>query len=85
MTALTYTGDTPNGPNPLGLADLPHEILLLILSSLPTAADVSHLGLTCRRLRRLVTSEGWRAFEDNNKMEVEEEEEEEEGDTAGKK
>ncbi|KAK3956703.1 hypothetical protein QBC32DRAFT_330064 [Pseudoneurospora amorphoporcata] len=46
----------------LNLADLPHEILLLILSSLPTASDVSHLGLTCRRLRRLVTSEGWRTF-----------------------
>ncbi|KAK3402170.1 hypothetical protein B0T20DRAFT_370294 [Sordaria brevicollis] len=49
------------GPT-LGLADLPHEILLLILSSLPTATDVSHLGLTCRTFRQLIVSEGWRAF-----------------------
>ncbi|KAK3342469.1 LOW QUALITY PROTEIN: hypothetical protein B0H65DRAFT_509570 [Neurospora tetraspora] len=58
-----HTALTPPTPHPnLNISDLPHEILLLILSSLPTAADVSHLGLTCRRLRRLVTSEGWRAF-----------------------
>nr|CAE85567.1 hypothetical protein [Neurospora crassa] len=53
----------PSNPGQaLALADLPHEILLLILSSLPTASDIAHLGLTCRRLRQLVTSEGWRAF-----------------------
>ncbi|KAK1776787.1 hypothetical protein QBC45DRAFT_452967 [Copromyces sp. CBS 386.78] len=64
MTAHATQGHAPptHPIHSLNLADLPHEILLLILSSLPTASDVSHLGLTCRRLRRLVTSEGWRAF-----------------------
>lgn len=62
MTAPSSDTHTAVHAPDLNLADLPHEILLLILSSLPTASDVSHLGLTCRRLRQLVTSEGWRAF-----------------------
>ncbi|KAI9806084.1 MAG: hypothetical protein M1833_004491 [Piccolia ochrophora] len=44
------------------LSDLPLEIISTVVSYLPTAASVSSLSQTCRRLHAAVNKEGWRAF-----------------------
>lgn len=45
-----------------GLADLPDDVLLLILTSLESARELRALTLSCRRLHSLVAHEGWRTF-----------------------
>ncbi|KAK3384286.1 hypothetical protein B0T24DRAFT_79082 [Lasiosphaeria ovina] len=45
-----------------GLADLPNEILLLVLANLESARDMRSVALACRRLHQLVRDEGWRVF-----------------------
>ncbi|KAK3682552.1 hypothetical protein B0T22DRAFT_287907 [Podospora appendiculata] len=44
------------------LADLPDDVLLLVLASLESARDLSALALSCHRLNHLVATEGWRVF-----------------------
>ena len=44
------------------LVDLPDDILLLVLASLDSARDFRALALSCRRLHRFVTDDGWRVF-----------------------
>lgn len=44
------------------LVELPDELLLMVLADLDSARDFRALGLSCRRLHRLVGHEGWRAF-----------------------
>ncbi|KAI1424684.1 hypothetical protein F5Y12DRAFT_436018 [Xylaria sp. FL1777] len=48
--------------NPSKLDTLPIDVLLIVLGYLDTARSVAHLAATCRRLHRLVSSEGWRIF-----------------------
>ncbi|KAK3899350.1 hypothetical protein C8A05DRAFT_46559 [Staphylotrichum tortipilum] len=44
------------------LADLPDDILYLILCQLESARDLRSLALACRRLHHLITNDGWRIF-----------------------
>ncbi len=44
------------------LSELPYELLILIVTHLPTAQSLLHLSLTCRRLREYVEREGYRVF-----------------------
>lgn len=44
------------------LADLPTEIILQIITYAPTAQFLAHLGLTCRKIRTIVESDGWKVF-----------------------
>ncbi|KAK4249571.1 hypothetical protein C7999DRAFT_12591 [Corynascus novoguineensis] len=44
------------------LPDLPDDILFLVLANLECTRDFRALALSCRRLHRLVSSDGWRIF-----------------------
>ncbi|KAK0628886.1 hypothetical protein B0T17DRAFT_588872 [Bombardia bombarda] len=44
------------------LADLPDDVLLLVLASLESARDLRALALSCTRLHQLVRDDGWRVF-----------------------
>ena len=44
------------------LADLPDDILFLVLACLESARDLRALALSCRRLLHLVSNDGWRIF-----------------------
>lgn len=44
------------------LSELPYELLIQIVTHLPTAQSLLHLSLTCRRLREYVEREGYRVF-----------------------
>ncbi|RYP08760.1 hypothetical protein DL764_001671 [Monosporascus ibericus] len=44
------------------LDTLPDDVLLIILSYLSTAKDISHLALASRRLHQLISVDGWRTF-----------------------
>lgn len=48
--------DTPR------LDTLPDDVLLIIISHLTTAQSVSRLGVTSKRLSRLISDDGWRVF-----------------------
>ncbi|KAK3316387.1 hypothetical protein B0H66DRAFT_293414 [Apodospora peruviana] len=61
-TTPSVTPGTANGVMGPTLADLPDDILLLVLISLESARDFRALALSCRRLHRLITGDGWRVF-----------------------
>ncbi|KAK4217257.1 hypothetical protein QBC37DRAFT_415259 [Rhypophila decipiens] len=44
------------------LVDLPDDILLIVLATLDSARDLRALALSCHRLHRFVTNDGWRVF-----------------------
>lgn len=44
------------------LSELPYELLIQIVTHLPTAQSLLHLSLTCRRLHEYVEREGYRVF-----------------------
>ncbi|AEO59037.1 hypothetical protein MYCTH_51812 [Thermothelomyces thermophilus ATCC 42464] len=44
------------------LPDLPDDILFLVVANLECARDLRALALSCRRLQRLASSDGWRIF-----------------------
>lgn len=50
---------------PYRLADLPDDILFLVLANLDAARDLRSLSLTCRTLHHLVSHDGWRIFAKN--------------------
>lgn len=43
-------------------SELPYELLIQIVTHLPTAQSLLHLSLTCRRLHEYVEREGYRVF-----------------------
>jgi hypothetical protein len=44
------------------LADLPDDILFLVLANLECTRDLWALGLSCRRFHNIITNDGWRIF-----------------------
>lgn len=44
------------------LAELPDDVLLLVLANLDSARDLGALGRSCRALHHLVAHDGWRIF-----------------------
>lgn len=44
------------------LSELPYELLIQIVTHLPTAQSLLHLSLTCHRLHKYVEEEGYRVF-----------------------